>query len=84
MGLYVNHVLATRPFPESYAVLFITASALITLAILSFCFADERDAVVPDERTPFRKFLRRGPSLLKDVKRLTGCSSRGGRCWASG
>ncbi len=68
MGLYVNHVLASRPFPESYAVLFITASALITLAILSFCFADERDALVPDERMSFKQFLRRGPSLLKDVK----------------
>lgn len=68
MGLYVKNTLATRPFPDNYAALFITASAIITLAILSFCFADERDAVVPDKRTPFRKFLRRGPSLLKDVK----------------
>jgi MFS family permease len=68
IGLYVKSVLAARPFPDNYAILFITASAIITLAILAFCFADERDAVVPDRRTPFRKFLKRGPSLLKDVK----------------
>ena len=68
MGIYVNNVLANKPFPDNYAVLFISAAAIITLGILSFCFADERDAVVPDARTPFKKFLRRGPSLLKDVK----------------
>jgi MFS family permease len=68
MGLLVKNILATRDFPANYAILFITASAIITLAILSFCFADERDAVVPEKRMPFRKFLRRGPSLLKDVR----------------
>jgi MFS family permease len=68
MGLFVKNVLATKPFPESYAILFIAASVIITLAIISFCFADERAGVVADKRTPFRKFLRRGPSLLKDVR----------------
>jgi MFS family permease len=68
MGLYVKQVLASKPFPESYATLFVAAAAMITIAILAFCFADERDAVVPETRTPFKKFLLRGPSLLKDVK----------------
>jgi len=68
MGFVVKNVLATRSFPDNYAFLFTTAAAIITLAILSFCFADERDALVPVRRTPFKKFLRRGPSLLKDVK----------------
>lgn len=68
MGLFVKNILATREFPDNYAILFVTASAIITVAILSFCFADERDAVVPKRRTPFKKFLRRGPSLLKDVR----------------
>lgn len=68
MGLFVRSVLASKPFPENYTILFVTASAIITLAILSFCFAEERDAVVPDRRTPFKEFLRRGPLLLKDVK----------------
>jgi MFS family permease len=68
MGLFVKNILATKPFPENYAILFITASAIITLAILSFCFADEREGIAADRRTPFRKFLRRGPSLLKDVR----------------
>ena len=67
-GLYVKNILATRAFPENYATLFIAASAIITIAIISFCLAGEREGVVPNKRTPFRKFLRRGPLLLKDIR----------------
>jgi MFS family permease len=67
-GLFVKDVIANRPFPYDYATLFITASAVITVAIISFCLADEREGTVFGRRTPFRKFLRRGPLLLKDIR----------------
>lgn len=67
-GIYVRNVLANKPFPDNYATLFITASAIISAAIISFCLADEREGVVPEKVTPFKKFLRRGPLLLKDIK----------------
>ena len=68
VGLYVKSTLAGKPFPDNYATLFVAASALITLAIISFCLADEREGTVRDRRTPFKRFLRRGPLLLKDIK----------------
>jgi MFS family permease len=68
MGLFVTNVLASKPFPYDYATLFITASAIITVAIISFCLADEKEGTVCERRTPFKKFLRRGPLLLRDIK----------------
>jgi MFS family permease len=68
MGLFVRSVLAGNDFPGNYATLFITAAAIITVAIISFCFAEEREGVVPQERTPIKTFLLRGPMLLKAVK----------------
>jgi MFS family permease len=67
-GIYVERILAAQPFPGSYATLFITASALITIAIIAFCLADEREGIVAEKRTNFRKFLTRGPGLLRGVR----------------
>ncbi len=67
-GIFVRNILASRPFPESYAILFITASVIITLAIIAFCLVSEPEATVREPRMPFRRFLLKGPFLLKNVR----------------
>ena len=67
-GLFVRNVLASRSFPSNYTVLFLTASAVITVAIISFCLASEPEAVSRERRMPFRRFLLKGPFLLKNVR----------------
>lgn len=67
-GLFVRDVLATRSFPANYTVLFLTASAVITVAIISFCLASEPQVVSRERRMPFSRFLLKGPFLLKNVR----------------
>lgn len=67
-GILVKNVLETRPYPHSYAVLFVVASAVITVAILAFCLVSEPEVAVHERRMPFRRFLLKGPFLLKNVK----------------
>ena len=44
------------------------AAAVITVAIISFCLVSEPEVTVRESRMPFRKFLLRGPFLLKNVR----------------
>jgi MFS family permease len=67
-GIYVKSVLADRAFPENFTLLFLTASAVITLAIISFALASEPEATVRERRMPFKKFLLKGPFLLKNIR----------------
>ncbi len=67
-GLFVRNVLATRSFPNNYTILFLTASAVITVAIISFCLASEPETISRETRMPFRRFLLKGPFLLKNVR----------------
>jgi MFS family permease len=67
-GLFVRNVLATRSFPDNYTILFLTASAVITVAIISFCLASEPEAISRETRMPFRRFLLKGPFLLRNVR----------------
>lgn len=67
-GLFVRNVLATRSFPDDYTILFLTASAVITVAIISFCLVSEPEVISRERRMPFRKFLLKGPFLLKNVR----------------
>ena len=67
-GLFVKRVLEAMTFPDNFAVLFLTASAVITVAIISFCLASEPEFTVKERRMPFRQFLLKGPFLLKNVR----------------
>jgi MFS family permease len=64
-GIFVRDVLTSKPFPDSFAILFMAASVVVMGAIISFSLTHEPDAKVKEQRLPFRKFLRRGPGLLK-------------------
>ncbi len=64
-GLFVRSILNSKPFPDNFAMLFIAAAVVVTMAIVSFCLVSEPEAAVNEERIPFRKFLLRGPRLLK-------------------
>jgi MFS family permease len=64
-GFFVRDVLNSRGFPDNFAILFIVAAAIVTVAIISFSLASEPDAAVNEKRIPYRKFLRRGPRLLR-------------------
>jgi len=64
-GFFVRDVLNSRPFPDNFAILFIVAAVVVTIAIMSFALASEPDAPVNENRIPYRKFLRRGPRLLR-------------------
>jgi MFS family permease len=64
-GFFVRSVLDSRPFPDSFAILFIAAAVVVTLAIISFSLASEPEADINETRIPFGRFLRRGPRLLK-------------------
>jgi MFS family permease len=64
-GIVVRGVLDSSPFPDNYAVLFVSAAAVVTAAIISFSLVHEPDAVVNETRMPFGRFLRRGPNLLR-------------------
>jgi MFS family permease len=65
-GLFVRNVLNSRPFPDNFAVLFIAAAVVVTIAIMSFSLVHEPEAAVNEVRIPFRRFLRRGPALLRN------------------
>jgi MFS family permease len=67
-GIFVKNVLANRDFPDNFALLFIAASAVITAAIISFALASEPEAPAQGGRMPFKKFLLRGPFLLRNVR----------------
>jgi MFS family permease len=67
-GLFVKNVLEAKPFPESFGLLFITASIVVTAAIVSFSLVSEPVAKVRERRMPFKKFLLKGPFLLKNVR----------------
>jgi MFS family permease len=67
-GVFVRNILAARAFPDSFAVLFMTASAVITVAIISFCLVSEPEVKVQERRMPFKRFLLQGPFLLKNVR----------------
>jgi MFS family permease len=64
-GFFVRSVLNSRPFPDNFAIIFIVAAVVVTIAIISFSLASEPDAAVNEKRIPYRRFLRRGPRLLK-------------------
>jgi MFS family permease len=64
-GFFVRSVLNSKPFPDSFAILFIAAAVVVTAAIISFGLVSEPVAPVNEKRIPFRRFLRRGPRLLK-------------------
>jgi hypothetical protein len=64
-GFFVRSVLDSKPFPDNYAVLFAAAAAVVTVAIICFSLADEPEAPVHEKRIPFRRFIARGPRLLK-------------------
>ena len=67
-GIFVKSILATRPLAEGFTILFITASVVVTLAIIAFCLVSEPEATVTERRMPFRRFLLKGPFLLKNVR----------------
>ena len=67
-GIGVKNILASKPFPESFAILFISAAVVVTGAIISFCVIREPAGPFRESRIPFREFLRKGPFLLKNVK----------------
>jgi MFS family permease len=67
-GIFVRSVLAAHSFPDNFAILFITASVVVTLAIVSFSLVHEPEVTIRERRMPFRKFLLKGPFLLKNVK----------------
>jgi MFS family permease len=67
-GIFVRNVLAAQTFPDNFATLFIAASVVITLAIISFSLVKEPEANLKERRMPFKRFLLRGPFLLKNVK----------------
>jgi MFS family permease len=67
-GVLVKNILASKPFPESFALLFMAAAAIITVAVFSFCIVSEPVGPVRESKMPFGQFLRRGPFLLKNVR----------------
>ncbi len=67
-GIYVRNILTVKPFPENFALLFITAAGVVTAAIVVFSLVSEPEVTVPERRMPFKQFLLRGPFLLKNVK----------------
>lgn len=64
-GIFVKGALEAKPFPDNFAVLFIAASVIVTVAIISFCLVHEPEVSVKNARPPFKKFLLRGPRLLR-------------------
>jgi MFS family permease len=64
-GIFVKGVLDVKPFPDNFAVLFVAASVIVTAAIISFSLVHEPEVSVKDKREPFKKFLLRGPRLLR-------------------
>jgi hypothetical protein len=64
-GFFVRSVLNSRPFPDNFATLFIAAAVVVTVAIISFSLVSEPDSAVNEKRMPYRRFLRRGPRLLR-------------------
>lgn len=67
-GIFVRSVFAAQSFPDNFATLFVAASVVITLAIISFSLVKEPAVSLKERRMPFRKFLLKGPFLLKNVK----------------
>jgi MFS family permease len=67
-GIFIKNVLVDRTFPDNFAILFLAASVVITAGIISFSLASEPEAEVRGGRMPFRKFLLRGPFLLRNVR----------------
>jgi MFS family permease len=67
-GMFVKKALEAMAFPGNFAVLFLTASAVITVAIISFCLVSEPETTLKERRMPFRQFLLKGPFLLKNVR----------------
>jgi MFS family permease len=67
-GIFVKGALASRPFPDNFAILFIAASVVITIAIVCFSVVSEPEVKVRERRMPFKQFLLRGPFLLKNVR----------------
>lgn len=67
-GIFVGGVLRSRAFPTSFAILFFVAAAIVTAAVVSFCFVKEPPGPIREGRMPFRQFIRRGPFLLKNVR----------------
>jgi len=67
-GIGVKNILASKPFPESFAVLFIATAVVVTAALISFCLIREPAGPPGEGRIPFREFLRKGPFLLKNVR----------------
>jgi MFS family permease len=67
-GIFVRGALRSRVFPTGFAIIFFVAAAIVTAAVVSFCFVKEPPGPVRESRMPFRQFLRRGPFLLKNVR----------------
>jgi MFS family permease len=67
-GIFVRGILNSRPFPTSFALLFLAAAVIVTGAVASFCFVKEPAGPSRESRMPFRQFMRKGPFLLKNVR----------------
>jgi MFS family permease len=67
-GIFVRGILKSKPFPDSFAILFFVAAAIVTAAVVSFCLVREPAGPFRETRMPFKQFLARGPFLLKNVK----------------
>ena len=67
-GIAVKNILAAKPFPTSYAMLFIASAVVVTAAIISFCVIREPAGPFRERRIPFKEYLRTGPFLLKNVR----------------
>jgi MFS family permease len=67
-GLFVKSTIASRAFPEDFTVLFLSAAVVITLAVISFSAVTEPEVAVQERRMPFRRFLLKGPFLLRNVR----------------
>jgi MFS family permease len=67
-GIFVRSILRSRPFPGGFAILFFATAAVVTAAVLSFCFVKEPAGPCRESRVPIRQFLARGPFLLRNVK----------------
>jgi MFS family permease len=67
-GIFVSGILRTRPFPQSFTILFFATAAVVTVALVSFIMVKEPAGSYRETRMPFWQFLHRGPALFKKVK----------------
>ena len=63
-GVYVKFILSSRPYPQNFAILFITAGFVVAFALFSFVIADEPPSDNQLQTKKFRQFMKDGFSIL--------------------